>query len=95
MQSTTTTSTILEITLNGFHGYETHRVRGTKTPTTGFVWGYECSGYQIEISPSGAKKFGCGMRDCTCGEGLPTSFFVAEEDCEGKSISIKGNYPQR
>lgn len=83
----------LQITHHGFHGPQTHTVRGTITLAQG--WSRGCGvpagetveGYQIEISASGAQKFACGMADCKCGEGLATSFWVSKDKVSGHTIT--------
>jgi len=90
----------LTITHNGFHGYQTHTVRGTMTLAQG--WSRGCGvpegetveGYQVEITESGAKKFACGAAGCKCGEGLAASFWVSRDKVSGSEISVNGNYPQ-
>jgi len=92
---------IVVLTLNGFHGYQSHNVRATftrreagdgfETPY-GFSEGEE-AGYDVTITESAARKFAC-TGDCRCGEGMPTEFFCDEYDFEHGDITIKGNYPQ-
>ena len=82
----------MKITLNGFHGYESHNVRGTMNPE---IDEFQTEGYIIEITPSAAAKFGCKMSDCTCGEGIAESFWVRKTQVRGNEIEVAGNYPQR
>jgi hypothetical protein len=87
---------IVEITLNGFHGYQSHNVRATFTPTKRYnSWGDEIGdGYDVTITESAARKFSC-RGECTCGEGVPTEFECDEYDFEHGDITLNGNYPQR
>ena len=86
----TTTKTI-DLTLNGFHGYITHRVRAVFAMIDD---GTE-DAYSVTITPSAAKKFACRSSDCTCGEGMPEEFECDAYDFEHADVTIKGNYPQR
>lgn len=93
---------LIELTLNGFHGYQSHNVRatftrleaveGVETPY-GFCEGAE-AGYDVTITESAARKFAC-TGDCTCGEGMPTSFIADWYDFDAGEVLINGNYPQR
>lgn len=89
----------LKITLNGFHGYQTHNVLATVTPAQGWKrgcgvpMGETVEGYNIQLTKSGAHKFACTSADCICGEGVPESFWIAK-DKFGKKIEVKGHYPQ-
>ena len=75
------------ITHNGFHGRQTHAVMGEMIPQNG--------GVMVRISESGARRFSCRMADCSCGEGLPTEFWVPAERVSGREIAVEGSYPQR
>ena len=97
MDSTTTAplTKIVSLTLNGFHGFQSHKVRATFTPTNRYnSWGESVGdGYAVSITESAARKFSC-RGECTCGEGVPTEFDCDEYDFEHGEITIKGNYPQ-
>lgn len=87
---------IVELTLNGFHGYQSHRVRATFAPSKLYnSWGEEIGdGYVATITESAARKFAC-RGECTCGEGVPTKFECDDYDFETGEITLDGNYPQR
>ena len=82
----------ITLTLNGFHGYESHNVRANFSPISDDNRGGALE-YQVEIADSAARKFVC-TGDCTCGEGMPTSFLADGYDFEVGEITINGNYPQ-
>jgi hypothetical protein len=83
----------LKITLNGFHGFQTHSVRGTMSKQIGGNYG-ETEGFQIELTKSGAAKFACQISDSKCDESLPESFWVPKNQVSGNEVSVSGNYPQ-
>lgn len=93
---------IIKLTLNGFHGYQSHNVRATFSRRAGVEaeltpFGYteeEESGYDVTITESAARKFSCRC-ECTCGEGVPTEFQCDEYDFEHGEITLNGNYPQQ
>ncbi len=94
---------IISLTLNGFHGYQTHNVRATFTRRAGVEaeltpFGYsdeEEAGYDVTITESAARKFACKNSDCRCGEHMPTEFVCDDFDFNAADITVKGNYPQR
>ena len=88
------TKTKLTVTHNGFHGFTTHSVLGVIEDEVGGKYG-ETPGYRVTISKSGAEKFRCGVADCKCGEHLSESFWVPKSAVEGKSVTVRGLYPQR
>lgn len=98
MTTTTTTAKpvtkIVELTLNGFHGYQTHRVRASFVPALP-EWQDVKGDYIVTITESAARKFACRISDCRCGEGVPTEFECDEYDFEHADITVNGNYPQR
>ena len=49
---------LLTITYNGFHGRVTKRVRGTCIQVS--------DRWNVKVSKSGAKRFGCPHKDCQC-----------------------------
>lgn len=85
-----TTKTI-DLTLNGFHGYITQRVRAVFEMLDD---GTEDT-YAVTITPSAAKKFACRASDCTCGEHMPVKFECDAYDYEHADVTINGNYAQR
>ena len=84
---------LIKLTLNGFHGYQSHNVRATFAQISDDNQG-EALEYQVEIADSAARKFAC-TGDCTCGEGMPTEFECDDYDFDAADITINGNYPQR
>lgn len=85
---------IVKLTLNGFHGYQSHNVRANWSQISDEDQG-EALEYQVEIADSAARKFKCKSNDCTCGEGMPTSFIADWYDFDAAEVTINGNYPQR
>lgn len=94
---------IINLALNGFHGYQTHNVRATFTPRPGAdseltPFGYsesEVAGYDVTITESAASKFACKNSDCQCGESVPTAFVCDQYDFDHGDITINGKFPQR
>jgi hypothetical protein len=94
---------VVSLTLNGFHGYQSHNVRASFTHRDA-IEGYETpygyaegekARYEVAITESAAQKFACNMSDCRCGEGIPTEFPCDEYEFENRMITLNGNYPQR
>ena len=85
---------IVELTLNGFHGYQSHNVRATFTRREAGYEGEE-AGYDVTITESASRKFACKSGDCRCGEGMPTEFICDDYDFDAADITVEGNYPQR
>ena len=99
MSTQTTKRTRISLTLNGFHGYQTRNVLATIGPKNpaGEPWDYHNYGaglYPVEIDESEAEKFSCKCADCTCGESMPTTFYMDQWDVDHKKVTIRGNYPQ-
>ena len=94
---------IIRLTLNGFHGYQSHNVRasftrraGVEADLTPFGYSDEVeAGYDVTITDSAACKFACKSSDCRCGESMPTAFFCDDFDFDADEITVSGNYPQR
>jgi hypothetical protein len=94
---------IVNLTLNGFHGYQSHNVRATFARRAGVEatltpFGFteeEESGYDVTITESAARKFGCKCSDCRCGERMPTAFVCDDYDFDASDLTVNGNYPQR
>lgn len=82
---------IIELTLNGFHGYQSHNVRATFTPADP-KWQDVSGDYIVSITESAARKFACKCSDCTCGEGMPTEFECDAYDFEQADVTVNGNY---
>ena len=91
----------IKVTLNGFHGYETHDVLvdveknpdHTGDKEVDYYSGNRCP-YVGTITKSAANKFGCNMSDCTCGESIDMVININETDLKFKTVEIRGNYPQ-
>ena len=93
------TTKIIELTLNGFHGYRTHNVRAKFTPRPVSKDGLSFSeknenGFYVKIAQSAADKFLCPSKDCLCGDGVPTQFHCCDADFKKGSIERKGCYSQ-
>lgn len=78
---------IINLTLNGFHGYQSHSVRAS--------FAAHEDGYAVSITESAAAKFRCRSSDCRCGEHMPTEFTCDEWDFDHAEVTVRGNYPQR
>lgn len=99
---TTTTTKIISLTLNGFHGYQSHNVRASFTRRAGVEadltpFGYSDdteAGYDVTITDSAARKYACKSTDCRCGESMPTAFSCDAYDFGAAEITINGKYPQ-
>lgn len=93
---------IIDLTLNGFHGFQSRSVRATFTRREAVEGGWtpygldkpEEAGYIVTIAHSAASKFACASPDCCCRESMPTKFACDEYDFEHADITLKGNYPQ-
>jgi len=83
----------LTITLNTFHGCETHTVPGEITPDISI---YDEPGYRVEIAETNASLFGCEICDCRCGGALPESFWVPASRVakreDGLRVEARGAY---
>ena len=93
------TTKIIKLTLNGFHGYQTHNVKAQFTPRPVSKDGLSFSetnenGFYVKIAQSAADKFFCRSKECLCGEGVPTDFDCDFYDFAVGSVQIKGIYPQ-
>lgn len=89
----------MQITLNGFHGYETHTVLVDVTKDDKHTGDRETDYYSDhmfpywgEIAESAAGKFACTMSDCMCGEGIDTTFPITAQELESKHVELRGNY---
>lgn len=83
---------IISLTLNGFHGYQSHNVRAIFEQISGEGEALE---YQVSIKPTAARKFECRSKDCTCGESMPEFFTADGWDFDHSEITVNGAYPQR
>ena len=99
----TTTTKLMTVTLNGFHGYESHKCRVEIRDNPDFVADpadrfdrMQSVKFLGSLAPSAAKKFGCVCAECCCGEGLDSTneFGLDEVDLEFGTVEIRGNYPQ-
>jgi hypothetical protein len=83
----------LTITLNTFHGCETHTVPGEITPDSSI---FDEPGYSVEITEAGASRFGCKICGCRCGGALPKSFWVPASRVarreDGLRVEARGVY---
>lgn len=92
----------ITLNLNGFHGWQSRRVRATAVPIPAHLdaedrWhaGYAPnSAYVVRIALSAAARFDCRIPDCRCGEGMATDIECTAADWEAGEITVNGIYPQ-
>jgi hypothetical protein len=83
------------LTLNGFHGYQTHKVKATGNKIELGEFEHPSRGCEVSISPSAAQKFKCESEECKCGEGIESKFNCYFSDFESGEVELKGFYPHR
>lgn len=102
MKTQTTTTKIISLTFNGFHGYQSHNVRakfarraGVESELTPYGDNDAVdAGYDVTITDSAARKYACKSINCRCGESMPAAFACDDFDFIAAEITVNGKYPQ-